>query len=153
MTRNTSLVRPRKQTPAMTARRPAEPFRPLPAKKLGVSLLSVKARRRRFSADLPPRALKSGMLATTELVTVIQNGVNGYVSTSVDELGHLSIARPLPAPAALGAEGGTFGELLAGSSYRPGVDILPATLGEHAGAIGAACLFENPREMSPPGAL
>lgn len=46
-----------------------------------------------------------------------------------------------------------FGELLAGSSYRPGVDILPATLGEHAGAIGAACLFENPREMSPPGAL
>ncbi|HET7720945.1 MAG TPA: ROK family protein, partial [Acidimicrobiales bacterium] len=46
-----------------------------------------------------------------------------------------------------------FGDLLAGSSYRPGVDILSATLGEHAGAIGAACLFENPREKSPPGAL
>jgi hypothetical protein len=60
VTRNTSLVRPRKQTPARTARRPAEPFRPLPAKKLGVSLLSVKARRRRFSADLPPRAGESG---------------------------------------------------------------------------------------------
>jgi hypothetical protein len=54
------VVRPKKQTPAMTARRPAEPFRPIPARKLGVSLLSVKARRRRFSADLPPRAGESG---------------------------------------------------------------------------------------------
>jgi len=53
-------VRPSKQTPAITARRPAEPFRPLPARKLGVSLLSVKARRRRYSANLPPRAGETG---------------------------------------------------------------------------------------------
>jgi len=53
-------VRPPKQTPALTARRPAEPFRPLPARKLGVSLLSVKARRRRFGANLPPRAGETG---------------------------------------------------------------------------------------------
>ena len=62
-TRNTSVVRPPKQTPAMTARRPAEPFRPIPARKLGVSLLSVKARRRRFSADLPPRGRERGLVA------------------------------------------------------------------------------------------
>lgn len=53
-------MRPPKQTPALTARRPAEPFRPLPAQKLGVSLLSVKARRRRYRADLPPRAGEAG---------------------------------------------------------------------------------------------
>ncbi|MGI8983889.1 MAG: ROK family protein [Acidimicrobiales bacterium] len=35
-----------------------------------------------------------------------------------------------------------FSDLLTGAAYRPAVDILPATLGEHAGAIGAACLFE-----------
>ena len=40
-----------------------------------------------------------------------------------------------------------FAELLTGAAYRPGVEILPATLGEHAGAIGAACLFEIPREI------
>jgi len=40
-----------------------------------------------------------------------------------------------------------FAELLTGAAYRPPVDILPATLGEHAGAIGAACLFEIPREI------
>ncbi len=54
------LVRPPKQTPATTARRPPEPFRPLPARKLGVSLLSVQARRRRYSSSLPPRAGESG---------------------------------------------------------------------------------------------
>ena len=59
-TLNTSVVRPRKQTPAVTARRPAEPFRPIPARKLGVSLLSVQARRRRFTKSLPPRAGESG---------------------------------------------------------------------------------------------
>jgi hypothetical protein len=58
--RNTCVVRPRKQTPALTARRPPEPFRPIPARKLGVSLLSVKARRRRYSTGLPPRAGESG---------------------------------------------------------------------------------------------
>jgi hypothetical protein len=58
--RNTYVVRPSKQTPAMTARRPPEPFRPIPARKLGVSLLSVKARRRRFSRSLPPRAGETG---------------------------------------------------------------------------------------------
>ena len=40
-----------------------------------------------------------------------------------------------------------FAKLLTGAAYRPAVDILPATLGEHAGAIGAACLFEIPREI------
>lgn len=40
-----------------------------------------------------------------------------------------------------------FANLLTGAAYRPAVDILPATLGEHAGAIGAACLFEIPREI------
>lgn len=58
--RNTTGVRPSKQTPATTARRPAEPFRPIPARKLGVSLLSVKARRRRYSRALPPRAGETG---------------------------------------------------------------------------------------------
>ena len=53
-------MRPPKQTPAMTARRPPEPFRPIPARKLGVSLLSVQARRRRFSNSLPPRAGETG---------------------------------------------------------------------------------------------
>jgi glucokinase len=46
-----------------------------------------------------------------------------------------------------------FAELLTGAAYRPGVAILPATLGEHAGAIGAACLFEIPREIGRSGAL
>ncbi|HEX4867905.1 MAG TPA: hypothetical protein VFV32_09790 [Acidimicrobiales bacterium] len=53
-------MRSSKQTPPLTARRPAEPFRPIPARKLGVSLLSVKARRRRYRADLPPRAGECG---------------------------------------------------------------------------------------------
>ena len=55
-----STVRPPKQTPASTARRPPEPFRPLPARKLGTSLLSVQARRRRYTNSLPPRAGESG---------------------------------------------------------------------------------------------
>jgi hypothetical protein len=41
-------------------RRPPEPFRPLPARKLGVSLLSAKARRRRFRHVMPPRAGEVG---------------------------------------------------------------------------------------------
>lgn len=57
---NNHAVRPPKQTPAAMLRRPAEPFRPIPARKLGVSLLSVKARRRRHSSNLPPRAGERG---------------------------------------------------------------------------------------------
>jgi hypothetical protein len=44
----------------MSVRRPAEPFRPIPARKLGISLLSVQARRRRYSANLPPKAGEAG---------------------------------------------------------------------------------------------
>ncbi len=39
-----------------------------------------------------------------------------------------------------------FAELLTGGAHRPGVAIVPAALGEHAGAIGAACLFDVVRE-------
>lgn len=46
-----------------------------------------------------------------------------------------------------------FADLLTGAAYRPPVHIVPATLGEHAGAIGAACLFDNVREVVPPRAL
>jgi hypothetical protein len=53
-------MRPAKQTPASTTRRPAEPFRPLPARKLGVSLLASQARRRRYRGTLPPRAGAAG---------------------------------------------------------------------------------------------
>lgn len=35
-----------------------------------------------------------------------------------------------------------FGTLVTGAAHRPPVDILPASLGDHAGAIGAASLFE-----------
>lgn len=42
-----------------------------------------------------------------------------------------------------------FAELLTGGYYRPAIDIVPATLGEHAGAIGAACLFDIVREIGP----
>ena len=57
---NNAGVRPAKQVPPTTGRRPPEPFRPLPARKLGVSLLAVKARRRRYRGTLPPRAGASG---------------------------------------------------------------------------------------------
>ena len=36
-----------------------------------------------------------------------------------------------------------FTELLTGAAHRPPVAIVPATLGEHAGAIGAASLFDS----------
>jgi len=42
-----------------------------------------------------------------------------------------------------------FAALLTGGPYRPPIDIVPATLGEHAGAIGAACLFDIVREIGP----
>ena len=40
-----------------------------------------------------------------------------------------------------------FAGLLTGGAFRPAVDIVPATLGEHAGAVGAACLFDISREI------
>jgi hypothetical protein len=57
---NSTGVRPARQTPPATTRRPPEPFRPLPARKMGVSLLATKARRRRFRGTLPPRAGHNG---------------------------------------------------------------------------------------------
>jgi hypothetical protein len=55
---NEAAVRPARQFPAFTTRRPVEPFRPLPARKVGVSLLAAKARRRRYRGTLPPRATR-----------------------------------------------------------------------------------------------
>ena len=46
-----------------------------------------------------------------------------------------------------------FTGLLTGASYRPPVAIVPATLGEHAGAIGAACLFDTMGEIGSARAL
>lgn len=46
-----------------------------------------------------------------------------------------------------------FAELLAGVSHRPAVAIVPASLGERAGAIGAACLFDDPSEIAGRRAL
>ena len=68
------LVRPPKQTPAMTARRPPEPFRPLPARKLGVSLLSVQARRRRFTNSLPPRRGRAEAGSPVGLIASCRDG-------------------------------------------------------------------------------
>ncbi|HEV2760128.1 MAG TPA: ROK family protein [Acidimicrobiales bacterium] len=42
-----------------------------------------------------------------------------------------------------------FDDLLTGASHRPAIAIVPAALGEHAGAIGAACLFDIGREIAP----
>lgn len=60
MMANHAVVRPARQTPAATTRRPAEPFRPVPARKVGLSLLASQARRRRYRGTLPPRAGQSG---------------------------------------------------------------------------------------------
>jgi glucokinase len=46
-----------------------------------------------------------------------------------------------------------FGTLVTGAAHRPPVAIVPATLGEHAGAIGAASLFDISREIGPARAL
>ena len=46
-----------------------------------------------------------------------------------------------------------FAGLVTGGPYRPEVAIVPATLGEHAGAIGAACLFDILREIERPQPL
>jgi len=50
----------RRFTPAIQARRPAEPIRPLPARRAGVTLLAVRARRRRWRRVLPPQAGETG---------------------------------------------------------------------------------------------
>jgi glucokinase len=42
-----------------------------------------------------------------------------------------------------------FAQLVTGGAHRPRVDIVPATLGEHAGAIGAASLFDIPSDTGP----
>ncbi len=42
-----------------------------------------------------------------------------------------------------------FAGLLSSGSHRPPIAIVPATLGEHAGAIGAASLFDTVREIAP----
>jgi glucokinase len=47
----------------------------------------------------------------------------------------------------LGPVRAAFDSLLTGGAHRPRVDIVAATLGEHAGAIGAACLFDIVREI------
>ena len=50
----------RNSAPAATARRPAQPIRPMPARRVAADLLAVKARRRRFQQILPPRAGERG---------------------------------------------------------------------------------------------
>lgn len=50
----------RNSAPAATSRRPAQPFRPVPARRLAADLLAVKARRRRFQQVLPPHAGERG---------------------------------------------------------------------------------------------
>lgn len=49
----------------------------------------------------------------------------------------------------LGPVRAAFVTLLAGAGHRPAVDIVAATLGEHAGAIGAASLFDAIGQVSP----
>lgn len=50
-------MRPPRQKPDATRRRPPEPFRPIPAKQMGISLLTVKVHRKRHRGDLlGPRA-------------------------------------------------------------------------------------------------
>ena len=53
----------------------------------------------------------------------------------------------------LGPVRAAFTELLTAETYRPDVVIVPATLGEHAGAIGAASLFDDLRETGSARAL
>jgi hypothetical protein len=57
---NLAIVRPAKQTQPVAYRRPPEPIRPLPARRIGVSLLAVRARRRRYRGLLPPRSGETG---------------------------------------------------------------------------------------------
>jgi len=50
----------RHPAPAESTRRPAQPLRPVPARRLGGDLLAVKARRRRFQRVLPPQSGERG---------------------------------------------------------------------------------------------
>jgi hypothetical protein len=54
------VVPSRNSAPAATGRRPAQPIRPVPARRMSADLLAVKARRRRFQQILPPRAGERG---------------------------------------------------------------------------------------------
>jgi hypothetical protein len=47
-----SEVPSRPKPPAQLTTRPAEPFRPIPATKAGITVLAVKLRRRRYTNDL-----------------------------------------------------------------------------------------------------
>ena len=49
------LVATRPNAPASQSKRPAEPVRPLPAQRAGVTLLAVQVRRRRYRDGLPRR--------------------------------------------------------------------------------------------------
>jgi len=53
-------VSSRNTAPGASTRRPAQPIRPVPARRLAGDLLAVKARRRRFQQVLPPRAGERG---------------------------------------------------------------------------------------------
>jgi glucokinase len=53
----------------------------------------------------------------------------------------------------LGPVRASFSTLLSNGAYRPPIAIVPAALGEHAGAIGAASLFDKLREIDRPRAL
>ena len=46
-----------------------------------------------------------------------------------------------------------FADLVTGAAHRPSIAIVPATLGDHAGAVGAASLFDLPREIGAPRPL
>jgi len=48
-----SMMARRPPNPVAVTRRPPEPLRPVPALRAGTSLLSVKARRRRYADGLP----------------------------------------------------------------------------------------------------
>jgi hypothetical protein len=54
------LVSSPNSAPGATTRRPAQPIRPVPARRLAGDLLAVKVRRRRFQQVLPPRAGERG---------------------------------------------------------------------------------------------
>jgi hypothetical protein len=47
-------VRPTRVKPAAVTRRPSEPLRPLPARRVGGSLIAAQARRTRYRGDAFP---------------------------------------------------------------------------------------------------
>ncbi len=60
MVSETLLVPRRNATPASTLRRPSEPLRPMPAKKMVATTIALKTRRRRFTTAVPRRAGELG---------------------------------------------------------------------------------------------